>query len=91
MNARLRSFNDLVDRVLIGDRVRLEHQPVRKAFLSTPDLLVDLLKDHRLDLERGDRERGVVGRDVLKAHVLEELSCVLTDVRIGGHEREVSI
>ena len=90
-NAGLRSFGDLVDDVLVGDGIGFERQAIGLAAFSKRDLLIDLMQDHRLDLQRSNRKLLISVGSVFQAHVAEELCSILADSFIGGDETEVGV
>ena len=55
-NASLGGFGNLIDDVLVGDGIGLERQAVGLAAFSKRDLLIDLMENHRLDLQRSNRK-----------------------------------
>ncbi len=91
LHAGLGSLGDLVDDALVGNGVGLEHQAVGLALLRQLYLLVDLVQDHRLYLQRRNRKLLVAVGSVLQAHVAEEHRGILADGLVGGDEAEVGV
>ena len=91
LHACLRSLGDLVDDVLVGNGVRLEYQAVGLALFGKANLLIDLMQDHRLDLQRCNGKLLVAVGSIFQAHVAEELGGVFADALIGGDVAEVGV
>ena len=90
-HAGLRGLCQLLDDVLVGHGVGLEEQPARPPGARKRHLLVDVLQDLGLDLQRGHPQDVVVVRRVLQPHVAEELDGVASDGGVGGDERQVGV
>ena len=91
LHARLRRLGDLVDDLLVGDRVRFEEQPARLASTSKLDLVVDVLQNERLHLQGRHPQHVVVVRHVLKRHVAEELRRIAADRGACRDKRQVGV
>ena len=90
-NASLGGFGNFVDDVLVGDGIGLERKAVGLAGFSKGDLFIDLVENHRLDLQRSNRKLLVSVGSVFQAHVAEELCGILADSFVGGDEAEVGV
>ena len=90
-HAGVRRFGNLLDDLLVGDRIRLHEGHGRLASAGERDLLVEVFDQHRLDLQRGDAQHLVVVRDVLELHVAEELDGVASECLVRRDEAQVGV
>ncbi len=90
-NAGVRCLGYLLDDFLVRDGIRLHERAGGKAGTCPPDLRIEVVHEHRLDLQGGDAQHVVVVGDVFELHVAEELDGIASERLIDGDEREVGV
>ena len=91
VHARLRRLGNLFDDVLVRYGIGLQESPAGLARARQADLLVQIVQDHGLYLQRSDPQHLVFVRHVFQQHVAEEAHGILAESLVGGDEAEIGV